>query len=257
MLPVRWAPLGIGGALSLLPEMQAFAQRAQDFIEGPPIPNIAPQQLSNVWMVYTGTVSHPEQGHDGQCAVCRPERGVVVLDTGASLQNWADGHPLDQKVTQQPGGGRFPIPTTTATTGWAAMLCRCLWQNRPSSRCKARRTRSKGHGGNLWRSLIDVGPTRLRGHPGGPNRITTRGRSVPGLAEVTPQRCTTTVRPARLPTCRVRVVETQLYRHWRHCAMETRIASHQTNGSCHRHASDTSMRWKRSRSRPALECPAA
>jgi hypothetical protein len=42
----------LGGAIAV-PEVTLLAQQARDFIEGPPVPDIAPTRLSQrVWMVF-------------------------------------------------------------------------------------------------------------------------------------------------------------------------------------------------------------
>ena len=56
------AVLGITG-LGLWPDARLLAQQVGDFIEGPPMPDIAPQQLSkHVWLIYaTDGFPTPEQ----------------------------------------------------------------------------------------------------------------------------------------------------------------------------------------------------
>ena len=54
----RWikAALGLGASglgLSMVPQVQVFAQQVQEFVEGPPVPDVMPEQLTpHVWMVY-------------------------------------------------------------------------------------------------------------------------------------------------------------------------------------------------------------
>ncbi|MDO9200869.1 MAG: hypothetical protein Q7U58_05940, partial [Hydrogenophaga sp.] len=44
--------LSVAG-LAMVPDVRLFAQQVQEFIEGPPVPDVAPEQLSpHVWMVY-------------------------------------------------------------------------------------------------------------------------------------------------------------------------------------------------------------
>jgi hypothetical protein len=51
--------VALGGAV-LWPEARLLAQQAQDFIEGPPVADIAPRQLSpHVWMIFPPTVFPP------------------------------------------------------------------------------------------------------------------------------------------------------------------------------------------------------
>ena len=50
----RLLGLGLGATgVALWPELQGIAQQAQDFIEGPPMPDIAPVQVSpHVWVIH-------------------------------------------------------------------------------------------------------------------------------------------------------------------------------------------------------------
>ncbi|MCU0943589.1 MAG: MBL fold metallo-hydrolase [Hydrogenophaga sp.] len=84
------AGLALGAAgLAAVPEVRLFAQQLQDFIAGPPMPDIPAQQLSpRVWMVYAkdGFPTPENQGMMANVVFVVTQRGVVVLDSGGSLQ---------------------------------------------------------------------------------------------------------------------------------------------------------------------------
>jgi glyoxylase-like metal-dependent hydrolase (beta-lactamase superfamily II) len=77
------------GSLALFPEARLYAQAASDFIKGPDITDIAPVQLSpHVWVVIAAD-SFPTAENRGMMANITfvvTEKGVVILDSGASLQ---------------------------------------------------------------------------------------------------------------------------------------------------------------------------
>ena len=82
---LRWAGgMGLGAAgLSMVPEVRLAAQQLQDFIEGPPMPDIQPERLGkNTWMIFAKD-GFPTQANQGMMAnitfVVTPQ-GVVVLD---------------------------------------------------------------------------------------------------------------------------------------------------------------------------------
>ncbi len=98
--------MGLAGAgLMALPEARLFAQQVQDFIEGPPVPDIAPEQLSrHVWMVYAkdGFPTEENQGMMANVLFVVTEAGVVVLDSGGSLQIGEMVLRVIKKITPKP-----------------------------------------------------------------------------------------------------------------------------------------------------------
>lgn len=69
--------------------ISAFASDFEDFILGPPVPDIAPQRLSqHVWMIYSedGFPTPENKGMMCNVVFAITEQGVVMLDTGGSLQ---------------------------------------------------------------------------------------------------------------------------------------------------------------------------
>lgn len=90
----RFLGLGAGAATGLgvtlgYPRIAAFAADLEDFIKGPPVPDIAPQQLSeHVWMIYSkdGFPTPENQGMMSNITFVLTRKGVVFLDPGGSLQ---------------------------------------------------------------------------------------------------------------------------------------------------------------------------
>jgi glyoxylase-like metal-dependent hydrolase (beta-lactamase superfamily II) len=98
------AGLGVAG-LALVPGVQLFAQQVQDFIEGPPVPDVPPVQLSpRVWMVYAqdGFPTAANQGLMASVIFVVTQKGVLVFDSGASLQIGQMAIRMIRTVTPQP-----------------------------------------------------------------------------------------------------------------------------------------------------------
>ncbi len=88
--------IGLGaGALTtaagLLPwsSISALAREMENFIKGPPVPDVAPTRLSDrVWMIYSPDGFPTPENLGMMCNVTfvLTAKGVVILDSGASLQ---------------------------------------------------------------------------------------------------------------------------------------------------------------------------
>ena len=71
------------------PEVQVMAQQASQFVMGPPMPDIAPVQVSpRVWVVPAadGFPTPANQGMMSNVTFVVTSAGVVILDSGSSLQ---------------------------------------------------------------------------------------------------------------------------------------------------------------------------
>jgi glyoxylase-like metal-dependent hydrolase (beta-lactamase superfamily II) len=86
---------GLGSAALLAagsgawPGLTALAREAENFVKGPPMPDIAPTRLSeHVWMIHAkdGFPTPENQGMMCNVSFVLTSKGVVVLDTGASVQ---------------------------------------------------------------------------------------------------------------------------------------------------------------------------
>lgn len=93
------------GAIASTPHLTVWASDAADFIKGPPVPDVQPEQLSeHVWMIYSEEV-FPTPGNQGMmCNItfCVTDAGVVVLDSGGSLQIGEMALRMIRRVTDQP-----------------------------------------------------------------------------------------------------------------------------------------------------------
>jgi glyoxylase-like metal-dependent hydrolase (beta-lactamase superfamily II) len=98
------ASAGVAG-VALLPEARLFAQQAQEFIEGPAVADIPAQQLSkHVWMIYSpdGFPTPQNRGMMANIIFVVTSVGVVVIDSGASLQIGQMAIRMIRKVTDKP-----------------------------------------------------------------------------------------------------------------------------------------------------------
>ena len=101
---VLLASAGVAG-VALLPEARLFAQQAQEFIEGPAVADIPAQQLSkHVWMIYSpdGFPTPQNRGMMANIIFVVTSVGVVVIDSGASLQIGQMAIRMIRKVTDKP-----------------------------------------------------------------------------------------------------------------------------------------------------------
>ncbi|MDD2924740.1 MBL fold metallo-hydrolase [Rhodoferax sp.] len=106
----RRAFLGTGlaaGAMGLAawPEAQLLAQQMVDFVEGGPMPDIAPVQLSqHVWTIYAtdGFPTPENRGMMSNVSFVVTSAGVVILDSGSSVQIGRMAIRMIKKITSQP-----------------------------------------------------------------------------------------------------------------------------------------------------------
>ena len=93
------------GSAALWPDARLLAQQAHDFIEGPPVADIAPRQLSaHVWMIFSpdGFPTPENRGMMSNVIFVITSVGVVVLDSGASLQIGEMAIRMIRKLSKQP-----------------------------------------------------------------------------------------------------------------------------------------------------------
>ena len=99
------AALGVGTAAAFWPEVQLFAQQAHDFVVGPPVADIAPRQISKrVWIIFApdGFPTPENRGMMSNVTFVVTSAGVVVLDSGSSLQIGQMALRMIRKVTPLP-----------------------------------------------------------------------------------------------------------------------------------------------------------
>ena len=99
------AMVGAGAALAATPKVQAVARQVADFVGGPPAPDMPLRQLGpRSWMVYTpdGFPTEANRGNMANVTFVVTRAGVVVLDSGASLQIGEMALRRIRTVTDQP-----------------------------------------------------------------------------------------------------------------------------------------------------------
>ncbi|HRP64575.1 MAG TPA: MBL fold metallo-hydrolase [Thauera sp.] len=102
------AGLGLATAAGLAgnwPQLSAFAADMDDFIRGPAVPDIAPQQLSpHVWMIYSrdGFPTPENKGMMSNITFAVTQQGVVMLDPGGSVQIGEMALRMIRSVTDKP-----------------------------------------------------------------------------------------------------------------------------------------------------------
>lgn len=159
----RWGVASAGTALAgtgllLFPELRAFADQAQDFIAGPPVADIAPTRLSrHVWMIYSedGFPNADNKGMMANILFVVTSSGVVVLDTGASLQIGQMAIRMIRSVT--------PLPVVAVFNShyhgdhWLGnhAFVEAFGNSLPIHALAHTTAQIKGHEGNLWRSLME------------------------------------------------------------------------------------------------------
>ncbi|HAJ11511.1 MAG TPA: MBL fold metallo-hydrolase [Comamonadaceae bacterium] len=177
-----------GGGLALaglaaVPEARVFAQQVQDFIEGPPMPDIAPRQLSpHVWMIYAkdGFPNQENQGMMANIVFVVTSKGVVVLDSGASLQIGQMAIRMIGRVT--------PLPVVAVFNShyhgdhWLGnhAFVEAYGQDLPIYALAHTREQIAGHEGNLWRSLMErwTNQATLGTRVVAPNQTVTHGQTL-------------------------------------------------------------------------------
>ena len=143
---------------SLWPEMQSFAQQAQDFIIGPPMMDIAPQQISKrVWIIYApdGFPTPENRGMMSNVTFVVTSAGVVILDSGSSLQIGEMAIRMIRKVTNKPViavfNSHFHGDHWLGNHAFVKTFGKAL----PIHALAATRKTIEGHEGKLWRTLME------------------------------------------------------------------------------------------------------
>ena len=149
--------LGASG-LALVPEVRLFAQQVQEFIEGPPVPDVKPEQLSpHVWMVYAkdGFPTQENQGLMASVFFVITQKGVVVMDTGASVQIGQMAIRMIKTVTPKPVIAVFNSHYHGDHWLGNHAFVEAYGKDLPIHALAHTRDQIAGHEGNLWRSLME------------------------------------------------------------------------------------------------------
>jgi len=152
-----WASAAIGGA-TLLPEARLLAQQAQEFIEGPPVADIPAQKLSpHVWMIYSpdGFPTPENRGMMANVVFVVTTAGVVVIDSGASLQIGQMAIRMIRKVTDKPVVAVFNSHYHGDHWLGNHAFVKTYGDKLPIYALPSTIEKLKGAEGNLWRSLME------------------------------------------------------------------------------------------------------
>lgn len=152
-----WASAAIGGA-TLWPEARLLAQQAQDFIEGPPVADIPAQKLSpHVWMIYSpdGFPTPENRGMMANVIFVVTTAGVVVIDSGASLQIGQMAIRMIRKVTEKPVVAVFNSHYHGDHWLGNHAFVKTYGDKLPIYALPSTIEKLKGAEGNLWRSLME------------------------------------------------------------------------------------------------------
>jgi glyoxylase-like metal-dependent hydrolase (beta-lactamase superfamily II) len=153
------AGMGVGAAgLALFPEVRLFAQQVQDFIEGPPVPDVKPEQLSpHVWMVYAkeGFPTQENQGLMASIIFVVTQKGVVVLDSGASVQIGQMAIRMIKTVSPKPVIAVFNSHYHGDHWLGNHAFADTFGKELPIHALAHTQAQIAGNEGNLWRSLME------------------------------------------------------------------------------------------------------
>ncbi len=148
----------MGTGLSLVPMVQTCAGELVDFIEGPPVADIPPIQLSkHVWMVPAKDAFPTPENHGMMANILFvvTGKGVVVVDTGASLQIGQMALRMIKKVTPQPVVAVFNSHFHGDHWLGNHAFVAALGPQLPIYSLPYTTEQIQGHEGDLWRSLME------------------------------------------------------------------------------------------------------
>ena len=146
------------GGVAMWPEARLLAQQAQDFIEGPPVADIPAQQLSrHVWMIYSpdGFPTPENRGMMANVIFVVTSAGVVVIDSGASLQIGQMAIRMIRKVTDKPVVAVFNSHYHGDHWLGNHAFTKTYGDKLPIYSLASSIEKLKGAEGNLWRSLME------------------------------------------------------------------------------------------------------
>lgn len=146
------------GAVAMWPEARLLAQQTQEFIEGPAVADIPAQRLSNhVWMILSpdGFPTPENRGMMANIIFVVTSVGVVVIDSGASLQIGQMAIRMIRKVTNKPVVAVFNSHYHGDHWLGNHAFVKTYGDKLPIYSLGSTITKLKGAEGNLWRSLME------------------------------------------------------------------------------------------------------
>lgn len=155
----RLGAVGVAGAgLSLVPMVHTCAGELVDFIEGPPVADIAPRQLSkHVWMIHAQDAFPTAENHGMMANILFvvTSKGVVVVDTGASKQIGQMALRMIKTVTPQPVIAVFNSHFHGDHWLGNHAFVEAYGPKLPIYSLPYTTEQINGHEGDLWRSLME------------------------------------------------------------------------------------------------------
>lgn len=151
------ASVALGGA-ALWPEARLLAQQTQDFIEGPPVADIPAKQVSaHTWMIFSpdGFPTPENRGMMSNVIFVVTTAGVVVIDSGASLQIGQMALRMIRKVTDKPVVAVFNSHYHGDHWLGNHAFVKAYGKQLPIYALQSTIDKLKGAEANLWRSLME------------------------------------------------------------------------------------------------------
>ena len=152
------AGASVAAGVAAWPQVAPLAQQAQDFIVGPPVADIAPTQLSpRVWYILSpdGFPTPENRGMMANVAFAVTAAGVVVLDSGSSLQIGQMAIRMIRRVTDKPVVAIFNSHYHGDHWLGNDAFVRAFGRDLPIYALASTQERIRGAEGNAWRSLLE------------------------------------------------------------------------------------------------------
>lgn len=144
--------------MAAVPEVRLFAQQAQDFITGPRVPDVAPQQVSQrVWLIHArdGFPTAANQGLMANIVFVVTRQGVVMLDSGCSLQIGEMAIRMIRTITPQPVVAIFNSHYHGDHWLGNHAFVNAFGRELPIHALAHTREQIAGTEGNAWRSMME------------------------------------------------------------------------------------------------------
>jgi glyoxylase-like metal-dependent hydrolase (beta-lactamase superfamily II) len=146
------------GAAALWPETRLLAEQVQDFLAGPPMYDIEPQRLSpHVWVIYAadGFPTPENRGMMSNVTFVVTSAGVVILDSGSSLQIGEMAIRMIRKVTSKPVIAVFNSHFHGDHWLGNHAFAKAFGKQLPIHALAATRKTIESYEGNVWRTLME------------------------------------------------------------------------------------------------------
>lgn len=185
-MTTRRRVLGLGAlaaGVAVWPQVAPLAQQAQDFVVGPPVPDIAPTQLSpRVWYILSpdGFPTPENRGMMANIAFAVTSAGVVVLDSGSSLQIGQMAIRMIRRVTDKPVVAIFNSHYHGDHWLGNDAFVRAFGRDLPIYSLAKTQEMILGAQGNAWRSLLErwTNQSTVGTQVVAPNRVVQAGQEV-------------------------------------------------------------------------------